>query len=75
MNATNSLGQRGLLALYIYSVYACTYIYKYLYLLEVFRTWSFPFCENNKDVVVYSIAHHICQVKTFQYCLIIALSF
>lgn len=75
MNATNSLGQRGLLALYIYSVYTCTYIYKYLYLLGVFRTWSFLFCENNKDVVVYSIAHHNCQVKTFQYCLIIALYF
>lgn len=49
MNATNSLRQRGLLALYIYSVYTCTCIYKYLYLLEVFRTWSFLFCEKKKN--------------------------
>lgn len=64
-----------MLALYIYSVYMCTYIYKYLYLLEVFRMWNFLFCEKTKMWLYTQIVHHICQVKTFQYCLIIALYF
>lgn len=64
MNATNSLRQRGLLALYIYSVYTCTYIYKYLYLLEVFRTWSFLFCEKKKPTKMWLYTQlHITFVK------------